>query len=57
MLQCVEHIKFPGIIIDQNLTWKNHINYVILHIRLRALRLPSWLILKKYLYASFSFSY
>ena len=30
---------------------------VIFHIRLRALRLSSSLILKKYLYASFSFSY
>ena len=30
---------------------------VIFHIGLRALRLSSWLILKKYLYASFSFSY
>ena len=30
---------------------------VIFHIRLRALWLSSWLILKKYLYASFSFSY
>ena len=28
MLQCVEHTKFLGIIIDQHLTWKNHINYV-----------------------------
>ena len=28
LLQCVEHTKFLGIIIDQHLTWKNHINYV-----------------------------
>lgn len=28
MLQWVEHTKFLGIIIDQHLTWKNHINYV-----------------------------
>ena len=28
MLQCVEHTKFLGIITDQHLTWKNHINYV-----------------------------
>jgi len=27
MLQCVEHTKFLGIIIDQQLTWKNHVNY------------------------------
>ena len=28
MLQCIERTKFLGIIIDQHLTWKNHINYV-----------------------------
>ena len=28
MLQCIEHTKFLGIIIDQHLTWKNHVNYV-----------------------------
>ena len=28
LLQCIEHTKFLGIIIDQHLTWKNHINYV-----------------------------
>ena len=28
MLQCVEHTKFLGIIIDQHLARKNHINYI-----------------------------
>ena len=36
---------------------KNTIKTLIFHIRLRALRLSSSLILKKYLYASFSFSH
>ena len=47
-------MAFPSAILKKN-TIKTP--EVIFHIRLRALRLSSSLILKKYLYPSFSFSY
>ena len=31
-IQQVTHVKFLGVIIDQNLTWKNHINSVLKNI-------------------------
>jgi hypothetical protein len=31
-IQKVTHVKFLGVIIDQNLTWKNHINSVLKNI-------------------------
>ena len=32
IIQQASHIKFLGVILDRELTWKNHINYVVKHI-------------------------
>ena len=31
-LECKDHVKYLGVIIDQHLSWKHHINYIALKI-------------------------